>query len=116
MRPRTPRWLNDNVSECALIRSATAGRSIEDYLGDPVLQHAVERCFEIIGEAMLRIERTDPGVASRFTDHRKIIGFRNRLAHGYDDVKDDQVWLIIKEYLPTPDSEARQLLDAAEEG
>lgn len=116
MQPRTPKWPNDIVTECALIRSATAGRSVEIYFSDPMLQHGIERCVEIIGEAMLRIERTDPDVALRFTDQRKIIGFRSRLAHGYDDIKDDQVWSIIQDYLPTFEAEARQLLDAVENG
>lgn len=114
MQTRTPKWLNDIASECARIRVATAGRSLDDYLSDSMLQRGVERCFEIIGEAMLRIERTDPDVALMFTDHRKIIGFRNRLAHGYDDVRNDQVWSIIQDYLPSLESEARHLLDSSE--
>lgn len=114
MQPRTPKWLNDSAIECALIQKATNGRSLADYLADPMLQHGVERCFEIIGEAMLRLERTDPDVASLFTDHRKIIGFRNRLAHGYDDIKNEQVWSIIMDYLPLLESEARRLLASSD--
>lgn len=112
MQPRTPKWLGDIESERALIRAATAERSLDDYLADRMLRHGVERCFEIIGEALLRIERTDPDVALRVTDHRKIIGFRNRLAHGYDDIRDDQVWSIIQVYLPALESEAYLLLES----
>jgi uncharacterized protein with HEPN domain len=65
---------------------------------DVVERHAVERSFEIIGEALSRLERADPDAAARVTRLRDIIGFRNQIAHGYDKVDDDT--RVIREHLP----------------
>ncbi len=50
---------------------------------------AVERNLEIIGEAMDRILKADPGF--QITDSRKIVDTRNRIIHGYDSVSDDVI-------------------------
>ena len=44
---------------------------------------AIERCFEIIGEAVTRVE---PGVRAELSSIpcRKAIAMRNRIVHGYD--------------------------------
>jgi uncharacterized protein YutE (UPF0331/DUF86 family) len=60
--------------------------SLSAYSSNAKLHAEVERPFEIIGEALLRLERSDPAVATRISDYRRVIGFRNRLAHGYDDI------------------------------
>ena len=44
---------------------------------------AVERQFEIIGEALGQLARLDPAMAERITDFRRVIAFRNILVHGY---------------------------------
>jgi uncharacterized protein with HEPN domain len=74
-----------------------------------MLRAAVERS-EVIGEALLRLERHDPVLAARITDYRRIIGFRNRLAHKYDDTDHDQVWEIISDYVPILKAESIALL------
>ena len=53
---------------------------------------AVERQFEIIGEALGQLARLEPETASRIGDHRRIIAFRNILVHGYAGVDDMLVW------------------------
>src|SRR5687768_7434327 len=100
MHPKSPQWLNDIAVRCAFIEEVTAGRSLADYQADLLLRSAIERTFEVIGEALLRIERTDPATAARITDYRRVIGFRNRLVHGYDVIDDAQVWEIIQQFLP----------------
>lgn len=59
-----------------------------------MLRLAVERDYEIIGEALRRIELRFPTRFLSIRDGRKIIDFRNLLAHGYDDVADEIVWAI----------------------
>jgi uncharacterized protein with HEPN domain len=49
-----------------------------------MLRSAVERQFEIIGEALSQLAKIDPAVAARIPDLRRIVGFRNVLIHGYD--------------------------------
>ena len=78
----------------------TAGKSECQYAVDELLQSAVERKFEIIGEALSRIGRADPSALGRIREHRQIISFRNILAHGYDAVDDLVVWAIVTNDLP----------------
>jgi uncharacterized protein with HEPN domain len=69
---------------------------------------AVERNIEIIGEAMDRILKADPTI--QITDSRKIVDTRNRIIHGYDNVSDDVIWLIVNRYLPVLEKEVKELL------
>ena len=59
-------------------------------------QAAVERQFEIIGEALNRAVRDDETLADRVPDIPRIVGLRNRLIHGYDAVDDELVWDIVQ--------------------
>jgi uncharacterized protein with HEPN domain len=83
-----------------LIRRFAAGRSFADYQADPMLRSAVERQFEIIGEALNRLVRFDPEMAARIAEHRRIIAFRNVLIHGYDAIQHEVVWGIVETRLP----------------
>ncbi|MDZ4790818.1 MAG: DUF86 domain-containing protein [Hyphomicrobiales bacterium] len=74
------------------IQRFSAGKSFDDYSGDLMLRSAVERQFEIIGEALKRLTELDADLAARISERRTIIGFRNFIAHGYDVVDDSIVW------------------------
>jgi uncharacterized protein with HEPN domain len=52
------------------------------------LRQAVERNFEIIGEAVGRLAKLDPDTSSRIGQYAQIIAFRNLLIHGYDLIDD----------------------------
>ncbi len=110
MHPKTPKWLDDIASASSFILQQASGRSLPDYEGNLLLRSAIERNVGIVGEALLRIERTDSATAARVSDYRKIIGFRNRLSHGYDDIDSRQVWDIIQYSLPALKAEVEQLL------
>ena len=84
MQPKTPKLLNDLRDSAAFILAAVSGKSFDHYHGDRVLRQAIERSFEIIGEAMKRLAQHDPETAARIGDYREIIAFRNVLIHGYD--------------------------------
>jgi len=75
-----------------------------------MLRAAVEREFEIIGEALARLAKQDEGLASRIGEHRRIIAFRNILIHGYADVDDRLVWDIVETKLPALRREVAALL------
>jgi uncharacterized protein with HEPN domain len=51
MRLETKKLLFDAHSAAKLIQRFTEGRSFTDYAEDPMMRSAVERQFEIIGEA-----------------------------------------------------------------
>ena len=92
------------------ILSFTQGKRLEDYEKDAMLRAAVERNFEIIGEALSQAARFFPSIAGRITDEQQIIAFRNRLIHGYSTVRHALVWDIVQSKLPKLKQEAGQLL------
>ncbi|HXZ17994.1 MAG TPA: HepT-like ribonuclease domain-containing protein [Roseiarcus sp.] len=100
MRREADAYLRDIDDAAGLIEQFTAGRSLADYLQNPMLRAAVERQFEIIGEALAQLVKRDAPRAARIRDHRRIIAFRNILIHGYADVDNHLVWDIVVGMLP----------------
>jgi len=92
----------------------TAGRSFDDYLGDEMLRAAVERQFEIIGEALMGLRRVDPMLAATVPDLSRIVAFRNVLIHGYATVDDQLVWGAVQGALPELLTVLTQMLADAE--
>jgi uncharacterized protein with HEPN domain len=111
MHPKSPKWLQDIADACGLIRLATRDHALATYEQDAVIRSAVERNFEIIGEALNRIRRTDPATAARVPEHDDIIAFRNLLIHGYDVVDHARVWQVIQEDLPRLQEQVQRLLE-----
>jgi hypothetical protein len=75
MKQKSPKWIEDIRVSSAFILQASAGKTFQDYQSDPLLRAAVERHFEIIGEAMNRLVRYDPDTAARIGDYPRIIAF-----------------------------------------
>ena len=99
---RDPRAYLWDVREAAeAILEFSAGKTFEGYAGDLMLRSAVERQFEIIGEALNQLCKIEPQWAERIPDVPQIIAFRNLLIHGYASVNDLTVWQTIQESLPT---------------
>ncbi len=91
----------------------TAGRLYDDYLNDDMLRAAVERQFEIIGEAFSGLRRIDPALAAQLPDFQQIIAFRNVLIHGYATIDDRIVWDAVQDDLPGVLAALIQLLGTA---
>jgi uncharacterized protein with HEPN domain len=77
-----------------VIAAVTAGKTFAEFERDIVLRSAVEQ-FEIVGEALSRLSRTDAALAQRIPGIGDIIGFRNVLIHGYATVDRVRVWRAI---------------------
>ena len=65
-------------------------RDFNIYMADKMLRRAVEREFEIIGEAMNRIEKIDSTI--EISSKKQIINMRNRVIHGYDKIDNEVIW------------------------
>ncbi|HEU6447292.1 MAG TPA: HepT-like ribonuclease domain-containing protein [Verrucomicrobiae bacterium] len=96
-----------------MIHTATAARTLADYEADRLLRSAVERNFEIIGEALNRIRQNDPVLAARIPENRAIIDFRNLLIHGYDSIDHSRVWGVIQNDAPKLHLQITELLKEA---
>ena len=113
MRLETKKLLQDVMQAADLIIEFSSGKTRQDYTDDAFLRSAVERQFEIIGEALNRLAKRDTDTLSRISNHPKIIAFRNVLIHGYDAVDDQLVWEAVQNKLPTLRKEADSLLTEA---
>ena len=84
-------WLFDVLQSISEIESYFDGRPkrFDDYISDIRTKRAVERDIEIIGEAVNRILKRDKDF--KIDNAQKIIGTRNRIAHGYDKITDDLI-------------------------
>lgn len=110
--PREPgKYLHDIARAAASVQEFVAGRSLESWRDDLLLQSAVERQFEIMGEALNQLSRHAPEVAERIPEYKRIIAFRNILIHGYADVDSDLVWGVIERKLPALQQSVAKLLD-----
>ena len=98
---RDPKALLWDAQEAArIIATITADKPFAEFDSDIVLRSAVERQFEIVGEALAQLARLDRALAEKIPNLREIIGFRNVLIHGYAAIDPVRVWRVIEENLP----------------
>jgi len=64
MQLESAKYLEDIREAGQTVLQATAGRTLDDYLRDKLLRLAVERCFEIIGEALRRLDERDHEISA----------------------------------------------------
>ena len=76
-----------------------------------MLRAAVERQFEIIGEAISQLARVDEKIVDEIGHYKRIIAFRNVLIHRYVDVDDRLVWNVVETNLPTLVRDIQALLE-----
>ena len=101
MRPeeRDPAYLWDMLDAAQRARDYVGDRDLDTYLHDRMVQSAVERVVEIIGEAARRVSPTFK------EDHpeipwAQIIAQRNVLAHEYGDIDHSRMWALIVNHPP----------------
>jgi uncharacterized protein with HEPN domain len=91
--PRDPRtYLWDARRAAQQIQVFIDAKTWDDYSSDALLRSAVERQFEIVGEALNRLRQTDDALAAQVPDIARIVAFRNLLIHGYASIDDRLVW------------------------
>ncbi|MCC5785413.1 MAG: DUF86 domain-containing protein [Phycisphaerales bacterium] len=75
------------------------GRSLDEFLDDELVQAAVIRCVEVIGEAAKLVSdetrAREPGIPWRL-----VIGMRSVLAHEYGVVMPEKVHEVVTEHVP----------------
>lgn len=96
-RDATSLW--DMAEAIRRIQEFTRDRTLNEYLESILMQSAVERQFEILGEAARRIspefQQSHPEI-----DWRGAIGLRNVIAHRYEQIEQETLWIILSTTLP----------------
>lgn len=107
------KYFYDIDQVCKLLVDFTSGKTLSDYMSDAMLRSAVERQFEVVGEALNQALRLEPTLSEKFNHAGRIIAFRNRLIHGYASISDEVVWGVIEMHLPKLQEEVASLLDSS---
>lgn len=110
MRHKVDKYLYDIRESARLLVDFANGRSFDEYQENAMLRAAVERQFEIIGGAVSQLAKLDEETASRISEFRRIISFRNILVHGYAEIDDGLVWDIVIHHLPKLAHEIEELI------
>jgi len=100
MQPEASALSWDARRAAGLIADFVSAREWADYDADPMLRSAVERQFQIIGEALNRLGKVDPETAAEIPDLARIVAFRNVLVHGYAAIDSELVWEVATSRLP----------------
>ncbi|MBL1281546.1 MAG: DUF86 domain-containing protein [Fluviicola sp.] len=83
--------------------------NFEFYQSNKLVRRAVEREFEIIGEAVNRILKIDESIA--IDDAKRIVSLRNWVIHSYDNVDNVIIWGIINKDLPLLRKQVEKLIN-----
>lgn len=109
--PRDPKKYLYDVHEAAKrIVRFIADKDFADYEQDELLRSAVERQFEIMGEALSQLSKVDHELAECVPEYNRIIAFRNVLIHGYAVIDSRLVWGVMEAKLPAVSDAVRRLL------
>jgi len=111
MHPDAPKLLEDIRDAGSFVLQVVRDCEQETYEQNRLARQAVERNFEIIGEALNRLSRADPETAQRVGAVPQIIAFRNILVHAYDNIDHEIVWHVIQNELPRLVASVEALID-----
>lgn len=111
MSLRNPKkYLYDIINCSEFVLQLTKDKTVEDYKNDRVFRSALERELQIIGEAILQLDRMSPELVEKISEHRSIIGFRHVLVHGYDSLDPETVWNVVETKIALLLEQAKELL------
>ncbi len=113
MLPREINYLLDVLEAARLLQTFVEGVDWDTFENDLMRRAAVMRQLEIMGEAARRLSEETRLELSEIP-WRQIIGMRNRLIHGYDDVDLAIVWDTIQNDLPLVVAQLEQVVPTEE--
>lgn len=102
-------YLWDMLDAARAVQRFVARLGREEYLRDEIVQAAVERKIEIIGEAARNLSRPFQQ-AHPEVPWAKIAAQRHVLAHDYGDIQHDRIWEVATVHLPVLIRQLEQLL------
>ncbi|HEX5612551.1 MAG TPA: DUF86 domain-containing protein [Burkholderiales bacterium] len=102
-------YLESMLDAIARVRRYVGRKRRAGFLADAMLQDAVIRNIEVLGEAAARISREFAGRDATIP-WRDIAGMRHRLIHGYLKVNLHTVWQVVDRDLALLERQLRELL------
>ena len=111
---KDPRVYLAHILECADRIERYLGQDREAFLRNTMVQDAVIRNFEVIGEAAKRIPEQFLVVHAEIP-WRLMAGFQDVLIHDYEGVDLERVWRIAQEDLPAVKTAITQILPPLEQ-
>ncbi len=111
-------FLQDILDWAEHIASHLSGVDYEGFQESMLLQHAITKCVENIGEAAMRAARLDATLRTGNPDFKvdKAYRARNVVAHGYFDVDFDIVWDTARYSVPEMALVVRRILSERGKG
>ncbi|HNS45580.1 MAG: hypothetical protein DCC56_06515 [Anaerolineae bacterium] len=109
---RDDAYVYDMLESAQAILGYMAGKTWEEFSKDALLQDAVVRRLEIIGEAAGRVSAETQKKYS-YIPWMAMRGTRNRVIHGYDNVQLDIIWDIVQDDLPGLINELQKIIPAS---
>jgi uncharacterized protein with HEPN domain len=99
---RVADYVGHILQAMARIERHTSGVDAAGFAASELVQDAVVRNLEVIGEAANNIQRVDPAFSAAHSEvpWAVMYAMRNRLTHGYDTVDLDIVWKVVERDLP----------------
>ena len=105
----------EHISECiSRIKIYTEGLDEAGFLQNNLIQDAVIRNFEIIGEATKNINEDFRSKYSEI-EWKKIAGMRDKLIHDYIGVDLWAVWGVVENIIPTLDIKIKEIIKKEKE-
>jgi uncharacterized protein with HEPN domain len=111
---RTGDYLDHILQAIERIERYTAAIDVDAFMLDQLVQDAVIRNIEILGEAANNITKTDPSFANKNSEipWATIYTMRNRVSHAYFQVDLGVVWNTIQNDLPKMKQQVQALVDS----
>ena len=78
--------LNDIEDSISKVKEYVKNIDYNDYVESTIVQDAVERRFEIIGEAVSRLKKEYPNEFKKISFGEQVITTRHKVIHDYDRV------------------------------
>jgi uncharacterized protein with HEPN domain len=109
MQPKILKYILDIQSVIQEIENikSKSDNNFKNFKSDIILQRAIERDLEIIGEAIRKIIELDKTIM--ISSAKNIIGLRNIISHAYDSVEPEMIWGIIQNNIPQLEVEINEL-------
>jgi|SRR6185437_9398570 len=101
--------IQDMIESIENILEFTNGMDYATYINDPKTKYAVERNFEILGEAANKLPNS-VWLENPEIEWRKTVSLRNRLIHGYFETDNEIIWEIVQNFLKPLKEQLKKLL------